>query len=999
MKKKQTTLRRRLMLLLTLFLILQLSIVSFLFTHGGILAATRNNAFDTLGSLTANRSFSLSNEMLGRWGNLNDIQDTLSRQIQGALDQRGATPVQLRTESDLAQEIVALCSTDVIDLLRQNGVTDAYIILDAPGNSVSATGKAGFCVRDYDPQSHTAQNTDLLMECGLPSLARTHAMPLDSGWSALFDLPQGGESDFFYRPMSLTREAGTWARLNSDFSYWSWSPHFFSKQTVTCSAPIVLDDGEVVGVVGVGLLEEYVSGVLHYEELDAERQGAYFLGVTTDDGATYHPLTTAGSAYSAYFRDGDALCVQECLYEGHSCFASTLRPDVRVAGAVRPLTVNPNSSIQSDGRQWVLIGMMEENLLLASAMELQRLVTMAMSLSFLFGMTMVFLAARAITRPITRLVGELHQHNPLSPIHLPATRIREIDALSSAIENQNQAAIEAASRNSQVIAMTGLPLGVFDYIEGSDKVFVSRRLFSVLGWGDAPQGEGDTFIPFERFRQWRELARKNYLVDERHRVYRIPVNGAERYVQLFYRQEGNRILGVYLDVTQTMEERRKIEYERDYDVLTNLLNRRAFDQQVEVLFQTPGQLKTAALIMFDLDNLKYTNDTYGHDGGDAYLQAFARGLAAFQAYPAVVGRRSGDEFTVFLYGFDSQEEIRSVINAVGQSLSSLSVCFPGSSPLRVRTSGGIAWYPANSTDYAELLRMADFAMYDIKRTVKGVIREFDPVEYRKHGILIHGQNALNRLIEERMVRYAFQPIVSAVDGSLYGYELLMRPQVAELSNLSDLFKLAQSQSKLYQLEYLTWFEALATCSHYSDTGQLPPAAHLFINSIGSQCLTNRDIARLETRFPHLLQSIVLEITELDELSLKYTAFKRSCTDRWNAQVALDDYGTGFNSESALMQTSPHIVKVDLSIVRGVDTDPDRQTLIHNLVTFAARRGIKVLAEGVETAGELAALVGLGVDFFQGYYVARPSFVPQPIDPGVTEEIQQLHQAAHGQPAP
>lgn len=990
MKKKQTTLRRRLVLLLTLFFVLQLVIVSFLFIKGGIISTAQNNALGTLNSLTSNRCFSLSNEMLGRWGNLANSQKQISAQIDAVLAEKGITVQQLLSDPALAQEVTALCAESVISLLRQNGVTDAFFILDTPGSTFHAAGKAAFSVRDYDPQSYTSQNTDLLMECGLPALARTQGMPLDSGWTALFDLPaEGDTADFFHLPIQRARQASLSTRMSSNYLYWS-STQLFGKETLTCSIPLILGGGDVVGVVGVAVLAEYVSSVLHYEELDMARQGAYVLATSADGGATYQPLVAAGSAFSAFFREGDTLVADNS--KDYLRFPSTLHPQSAVAASVRRLDTKSGSSIQGDDKHMVLIGMMGEDHLFQPAANLQQAMTLAVLLTFLVGLVATVLVTQAITAPITQLVRRLYQHDALSPIHLPPTHIREIDALSSAIEEQNQGAIEAASRNSQIIAMTGLPLGVFDYMQGGSKVFVSRELFSLLNWERSPEREQDTFVTMEEFQQWWNVADQEYRLDQEPDIYRIPLGENERrYVQLFYHREGERTLGAYLDVTKSVEERRKIEYERDYDVLTSLLNRRAFDFHMEALFQKPEQLKVAAMLMFDLDNMKYTNDTFGHDGGDSYLQTFAKGLQAFQAYPSLIGRRSGDEFTVFLYGFNSQAEIRTVVNKVGQVLSTLTLDFPGNAPLRVRTSGGIAWYPTHSDDYSELLRMADFAMYDIKRTVKGVIREFDPAEYRKRGILIYGQDALNRLIDERMVRYAFQPILSARDGTLYGYELLMRPQVPELTSMNDLFQLAKAQSKLHQIEYLTWFESMATCAHYAKTGQLANDAKLFVNSIGSQCLTSQDAQRLEGQFSHLLSRLVLEVTELEEISFSYTDFKRAFVDHWNAQIALDDYGTGFSSESVLMRIQPHVVKVDLSIVRGVDADSDRQTLIHNLIVFCSRRNIRVLAEGVETYEELATLISLGVDYLQGYYLARPNFIPQPIDPTITAEVQSLYQ--------
>ena len=332
--------------------------------------------------------------------------------------------------------------------------------------------------------------------------------------------------------------------------------------------------------------------------------------------------------------------------------------------------------------------------------------------------------ARYLTKPLTNLVSALEKSDPDKPIRLPRLGMSEIDALTGAIENLSNSATESASRTSKILAMIHIPIGVFKYQKDGQSVFCSRSLCELMGW---PVPEEDTYLTSAEFRGRMEHLRA-YQYSGEPAIYRLPGEGSgNRWVQLTWREEGDTILGAFEDVTRDVEEKRRIEYERDFDILTDLYNRRAFDQQLRKLFSPArrGRLQVAALLMLDLDNLKYVNDTYGHDYGDRYIQAFAKCLESFYCCRSVVGRRSGDEFNVFLYGYENQEE---------------------------------------------LLRMADFAMYSIKHTVKGRIQEFDREDYERNSILIQGQDALNRMIDGRLVRYALQPIVSVADGGVYGYE-------------------------------------------------------------------------------------------------------------------------------------------------------------------------------------------------------------------------------------
>ena len=123
--------------------------------------------------------------------------------------------------------------------------------------------------------------------------------------------------------------------------------------------------------------------------------------------------------------------------------------------------------------------------------------------------------------------------------------------------------------------------------------------------------------------------------------------GIPRSVRLKMVENNGSLLGVLMDITQELAEKRRLEYERDYDLLTTLLNRRAFYDRVKRLFEHPQQMGIAALIMIDLDNLKYINDTYGHDCGDEYIRAAASVLRGVSSSQIITARMSGDEFFIF----------------------------------------------------------------------------------------------------------------------------------------------------------------------------------------------------------------------------------------------------------------------------------------------------------------------------------------------------------------
>lgn len=989
-QKRGRSIFSRMIVLLITVLLLQMAVFLLVFQRGGVVEQTERNAFYILSERTANRKLYLQNEMLQRWSNTQEGESEVLAIVRACLEETGKSAADLREDSALCQQIAALAADDIIAMLRRNGVTGAFLVLDCPGEEGSYPG---VYVRDYDPSSYSENNADLLLERGLPTVARENAVAMDSYWSAFFHFNDATAADaaFFFAPLEAAQAAEPGRRESRYFNRWSdaFALSDMDRDVVAYSVPLVWEDGTVLGVLGVDLTTDYLAEQLRYEELGEERTGAYFLGVSRDGGESYTPVCESGPNYRAYFGQTDRLYTRQTRYDGTVVLQGDRQGEGRTLyGAVQPIHLY-DSNTPFEGEQWALIGILEGTHLLSFSRHISMLLTLSLVVSLVLGLVLVTLAARTLTRPITGLVNHLHRSDPDKPIRLDRIRISEIDSLTEAIESLSNAAVESAARTSKIIELTHIPIGVFEYRRGSGRVFCSRKLFELLDWPEA--GGEDGYLSYGEFRQRMDPVEQS-VYDRQEHIHRLRrPDGSDRWIQLSSSEDSQAVLGAVQDVTHDMEAKRKMEYERDFDVLTDLYNRRAFDQRMTAFF-TPerrGQLGTAALLMFDLDNLKYVNDTYGHDSGDRYIQTFARGLEFFYRSRSMVGRRSGDEFNVFLYGFSDKEEIRSMVAGFWRAAGALSMPLPGGAEIKVRASGGLAWYPDNARTYDELLHKADFAMYNIKHTVKGVIKEFDRQDYEEKSILIHGQDALNRLLDGHLVRYAFQPIVAVEDAGVVGYELLMRPQVEQLANLADLMRLAKSQSKLYQVERLTWFEALAAFARQAEEGRVDGACLAFINSLGSQALTREDAALLEERYGWLLGRVVLELTEEERFTQAALTHKKRRAAQWHCGLALDDYGSGFNSESVLIQIQPDIVKVDISIIRDIGRDAAKQKLLANFVSYARERGVLVLAEGVENAEELATVIREGVDLLQGFYLARPAFAPPPIPEARREEILRL----------
>ena len=434
-------------------------------------------------------------------------------------------------------------------------------------------------------------------------------------------------------------------------------------------------------------------------------------------------------------------------------------------------------------------------------------------------------------------------------------------------------------------------------------------------------------------------------------------------------------------------ERMRIEHERDYDVLTGLYNRQSFQRVCNELFTNPDQLKHAALLMMDLDNLKHINDTYGHDLGDQYLHQTGQCLLTSTPPGTLCCRLSGDEFLLLFYGYDSQADIRLKLDRLRASLAHSVSTLPNGSDLHISVSGGVAWYPEDSTHYETLKKYADFAMYQVKHSEKGRLFEFDLAQYNLKAQALQARSEFEQMVRNEQVTYFFQPIYETRHGRVVAYEALMRvPDLPTLASSATVMKLANEMGRLYDIERLTFFKASERFEWLRTNGLIRKDALLFINSIASISLNDDDWSQYIGKFARLARQLVVEITEEEQLDLKELERKRSVPGS-SGVFALDDYGSGYSNGSSLLNLMPRYVKVDISIIRNINTDLDKQRFLKSLIEYARPYGIKVLAEGIETLDELRTVLALGVDLLQGYCLARPAALPGDIAPDALEVIR------------
>lgn len=618
-----------------------------------------------------------------------------------------------------------------------------------------------------------------------------------------------------------------------------------------------------------------------------------------------------------------------------------------------------------------------------------KVLSMTILLTLLVGILSSLIVSLSLARPVKKLSDEVEeaQKNNSTSLRFSDTGIRELDQFAGAITQMNQDMLTISTKFLRIMEMASVELGGFEVRSENESVYVTDNFFSMLGKKELSE-KSMTGKDFMEFLDSYNKSCHHTVRGDGSRVYSVIHNSGEiRYVRMEIKTEPDRQIGLVEDVTKVTRERMNIEHERDYDTLTGLYNRRAFQRESEKLFREhPEKLKHAAFVMIDMDNLKYTNDNFGHDFGDRYIHEAGRGFAEYVPDGTLCSRISGDEFNLLFYGYDSQDEIRKAISEVKAALDRKYVELPSGRKLHLSISGGISWYPEDSADLKTLKKYADFAMYQVKRSRKGHFREFELDVYNRNAGETQLRKQFLQLMKREDIAYYYQPIVSAVTGKIRALEALMHVEMSMLKSPEDVLRLAKEEKCLHDLERITFFCAAEGYCRLRANGKVRGDELLFVNSIASEYMTDEECREFRQRYLDIRSQLVLEITEQELLSKE--ALERKTSKGFLGAVALDDYGSGYNSEKSLLALSPKYIKVDMVIIRDIDTDIDKQQIVANIVKYAHQRGMYIVAEGVETAEELKKVLELEVDLLQGYYLSRPAATPGAINPDALKIIEE-----------
>ena len=440
----------------------------------------------------------------------------------------------------------------------------------------------------------------------------------------------------------------------------------------------------------------------------------------------------------------------------------------------------------------------------------------------------------------------------------------------------------------------------------------------------------------------------------------------------------------------------RLRYLAYYDPLTNLPNRRNFNEQmVRILKRSQRKNSYAALLFIDLDNFKRINDSIGHGRGDKLLVEIAKRLTLelrqddainffsdredddddlSNSGSAEIARLGGDEFTVVLSDVPDTEHVERIARRILESLSQ-PIALQSHNPV-VTPSIGIAIYPMDGADPDSLIRNADTAMYVAKAAGRACFRFYNEDMNAKAVEQLKMEEELRHGMQAGELELRYQPQIEVASGNVVSLEALVRWKhpIRGMVSPAEFIPVAERTGQIIELGEWVMTQVAEDCKYWDSLG-LPPfrvsvnISPLQFNQNGLSQFV-RGFLENSQMLPHRLELELTEsaiMTDAEANIVKLKELKAIGLD-----LAVDDFGTGYSSLSYLKRFPIDTLKIDQSFVADLGS-PDGAAIIDAILALSRTLKLRVIAEGIETIEQMRYMVDKQCDLLQGYYLSIPIY--------------------------
>lgn len=431
----------------------------------------------------------------------------------------------------------------------------------------------------------------------------------------------------------------------------------------------------------------------------------------------------------------------------------------------------------------------------------------------------------------------------------------------------------------------------------------------------------------------------------------------------------------HLRAIENQQAHERIQYIAHHDSLTALDNRYSMGFRLEQALATVRRnAQPLAVLLIDLDRFKNINDTLGHLMGDKLLIKVARRLEGSVRESDIVARLGGDEFIVALTNLDAARDVMSVGSKI---LETLGQPYPiDDQILHTTPSIGVSMFPEDGNDSETLLKHADTAMYHAKAAGRNRLQFFAADLTAAATLRMELEHDLRTTLAADGLQLHYQPQIDANSGLICGFEALARwphPQKGWIAPM-QFIPIAEESGLIEPLGSWVLDQACRQLAEWQAAGisGIRMAINLSAHQLRSPTLVDQVKTCLET-YRLTAPCLELEVTESVAMANPEQAIEQlRALQQLGLHIAIDDFGTGYSSLAYLKLLPIQTLKLDKSFVRDIETDVNDATISKATLALAHSLGLKVVAEGVETAAQRDFLVQHGCDILQGYLFGRPT---------------------------
>lgn len=632
-----------------------------------------NNAIGMDSHMIETRSVVLQNAMLEQWSNIREEQDYLDGTLDAFLLRSNKEIEDFLSDRALQKSFLKLVFPDMVDILQNGNYCGLFMVLanDAPTDEKSTYN--GFMLRDSDPASRTASNTDLLLARGDKELAHGEFISLDTSWSTTFELAGSGKrasDDFFYVPYLTANENKDVDMKN--LGYWS-KPFVLeddsldSSRMLTYSLPLI-HDGVIYGVVGTAVTINQLNIYFPARDLDAQLNSGYVLAIEHEDGS-YEQVAGSGALYDTVCRRDGSFRLAETRTDNLNAVEDAVIGDQKIYGIKSPLTLYSNN-VPYEDTSWVLCGFVTEDSIYGVGNQVFRGILMAILVCSSISIVVLVFLVKGVTRPVELLMksvqGGLEGLEAFEP-----SNINEVDELHGVIKKLTLAQKEAADRTLEEkeryrVAVESSSDIFFTYrakektleIVNSEKYdgswdFKRSNPFPMdetIYYEDQPIINNIRLTPMEKIDV---EVRLKVPSDTEYRWYRILGS-------TFYDADksNSKIVGSITDI----HDRKLLIYNREMkQLLDPVTGFYRYKYGLNHIKNARMANAVGALVLLDVADFKYINENFGLTFGDVVLEELARIINRHcekaGCDKAVKARAGADEVLVWLPGYTAQEAL------------------------------------------------------------------------------------------------------------------------------------------------------------------------------------------------------------------------------------------------------------------------------------------------------------------------------------------------------